>query len=738
MPLARAHAFMHPLRHDPPPYPRLRRWTRRAGLVLLAAYALYLLAGNAFLNLDPAQGLLNRKPDRFHIAWSGGRTLWPGQVVLRQVRMQGHARRMQWAVQAREVHGRIALWPLLRKQVRVPWVDAAGVTGTVARTGDERAPAAHRPGGWTLRMDRIASDSIEGGEVFGWQLAGRGTAVVGFSKQFRGGPTELFPSTAGFADTTVSRDGEEWLRALRLDAGFAMARHRSADYPGAAKLALIDARLDMDADTVALLAMLDAQGRYRFQAMPGEGRLEANLALADGALAPGGRLHAHMPLHGRDAAGAAQANALDLRLEVDHDLHLRAQVPEGDADDLALDADLRMPGTALPLADWRERLLHSDGAVRARLPVPSIGGVLALFTDADWLQLEGRGTVEADLRLAQGRLDAGSRLRVLEVDAHADVLGNRFSGRAHAEAVIEDSADGAPRSRLALAMQRFAVAPVGEPSRPYVAGDDLQVELESDARLEHMRDTLQARIRFADARVADLTAFNPYLPGDGLRFAGGSGRLSGDLRVDGEGQVGQGRLQVDARRARLAFAGLELHGDVAIDGRLRRGDLQDGLFELGGSRLRLRNVAFRERNGASRSGWWATIDLGSGRVEWKRPSSAGGQLRARLKDVGFLLAMFADRADYPAWITRVVDAGQVDANGRWLWRGDSLVLDRVHARNDRFQIDARLRLHGGDRRGDLHATWGVLGVGVELEGGSHKLHLRRARQWYDGRPHLLR
>lgn len=729
---------MHPPRMDRPSHRRIRRWTLCAGLALLAAYALYLAAGNAFLRMDLARDLVNRKPEKFAMAWSGGHTLWPGHVALRGVRMDGHVRRTQWSVQAREVRGRIALWPLLRKQVRVPRVDAAGVTGAVARASGEQPAPEYRDGGWTLRMDRIASDSIEGGEAFGWQVAGRGSAAVGFSKQFRGGPAELFASTARFSDTTVSRDGEHWLRALDLDAEFAMARHRSSEYPGAAKLALFDARLQMDADTVALLATLDAQGRYRFRAMPGEGRMEARLALADGALAPGGRLHAYAPLHAKGVAGTSLANMLDLRLDVDQDLHLRANVPEGEAQEFALDLDLRMPGNALPLHDWRERVLRSDGSARGRVHVPSIGGVLALFTNADWLALEGRGTVEADLKLANGRLAAGSRLRVLEVDARADVLGNRFSGRAQADAAIEATEDGPPRSRVALVMQRFAAAPAGNPSRPYVSGDDLRVDLESDARLGHMRDTVQARIRFDDARVGDLTAFNAYLPGEGLRFAGGSGRVSGDLRVDGNGQVGEGRLRVDASRAHLAFAGLELRGDVAIDGRLRRGSLQAGNFDLGGSRLRLRNVGFRERGGASRSGWWATLDLDGGHVEWKRPSSVGGRLRARMKDVGFLLAMFADRADYPAWIARVVDAGEVNADGRWLWRGDSLVLDRVRARNDRFQVDARMRLRNGARRGDLYAKWGVLGVGVELDGEDHALHLRKAREWYDGRPHLLR
>lgn len=718
--------------------PRARRWLARAVVPLLALYVLYLIAGNVFFNTSIGQDVVNRKPEKFRIEWSGGHTFWPGRVALREVRMQGHVRRTLWSVRADRASGRVALLPLLRKQIRLPWVEAESVTGAVGRAQAELPPPESRPGGWTLRIDRIASDSVGGGEVFGWAVAGRGTVEVGFSKQFRGGPAELFPSKASFADARVSRDGADWLREGRVDATFAMAPNLSAEYPGLKKLPLFTATLDLDAKTVALHSVLDEAGNYRFEAMPGEGRAEATLALDRGALAKGGRLRVHTPLHSVDADGVGRDNVFDLMLDVDDDLRLRARVPEQAGYNLALDADLHMPGNALPLQDWRERLMRSTGSARGRWHVPSIGGLLALFTQADWLDVDGSGTVEADLQLADGRLAEGSRLRVQDVDAQAAVLGNRFSGRARAEARIEAAADGTARSQVSLAMDRFLVAPGGAPASPYVEGDDLRVDLESDARLDRMRETLQARIRFDGARVPALAAFNPYLPGGGLRFAGGSGRLTGDLRVDGDGEVGEGTLRVDAPKAALALAGLDLRGDVVIDGRLRRGSLQKGNFDLGGSRVALRNVAFSERGGTSRSGWWATVDLERGHVAWKRPSSAGGKLRARMKDVDFLLAMFADRADYPAWIGKVVDAGEVRLDGRWDWRGDALVLDRMHAANERFRVDARLKLQGNARRGDLYASWGRLGVGLELQGAGHQLHLRNAREWFHSRPDLLR
>lgn len=720
------------------PLARLRRAALALVVLLLAVYALYLVAGNLFLRSDLARELVSRKPDTFRMDWSSAHTLWPGRLTLGDVRMQGQARRMQWSAQAGEVRGRIALWPLLRREVRVPWLEADAVTGAVERVDVELPRPEPHPGGWTLRMDRIASDSVTGGEVFGWQIAGSGRAEVGFSKQFRGGPLELFPSTAHFDSASVQRDGEQWLGDARIDAGFALASHLSSDHPGLDKLPLLRATLDLQASTVALQAVLGGDGRYRFDAVPGIGRLEAKLALVDGALREGDRLHVHAPLRFVDAQGTAHDSALDLSLDVDQALHLHAQVPQQPGYDSWLAADLRMPGTALPLQDARQRLMQSTGTARGRWHVSSLGGVLALFTQADWLALDGSGTVEADLQLADGRFATGSRLHVREVEARADVLGNRFSGRARADAVIDAGEDGVPRSRVSLAMERFEAAPGSTPLHPWVRGNDLRVEVESEAQLDRMRETLQARLRFQNASVPELAMFNPYLPNGRVRFTGGSGRLSGDLRVDGEGEVGQGSLRVDARRARLSVAGLALDGDVVIDGRLRRGSLQNGDFDLGGTQLRLRNVGFSERGGHARRGWWATVDLEGGHVAWKQPATAGGRLRARMKNVDFLLAMFADRADYPAWISRVVDAGEARVDGRWLWQGDTLVLDRMHAANERFQVDARMRLQGERRQGDLHARWGVLGVGVELKGERPKLHLRNAREWYDGRPHLLR
>lgn len=62
---------------------------------------------------------------------------------------------------------------------------------------------------------------------------------------------------------------------------------------------------------------------------------------------------------------------------------------------------------------------------------------------------------------------------------------------------------------------------------------------------------------------------------------------------------------------------------------------------------------------------------------------------------------------------------------------DTLVLDDINASNRRFNLLAQLRLRGQDRRGKLYAKWGVLSVGVGVDGPNNKFHVLRAREWYD-------
>ncbi|HEY5805424.1 MAG TPA: hypothetical protein VIT90_17230 [Lysobacter sp.] len=728
--------------------PGLRPWLRRIVLGLLIVYATYLVLGNVFLNTPLGPWAANRKPEKFEIHWGPGLTLWPGRVTVWDVDMKGQVGRTGWTVQAGKAKGRVDILPLLHKEVRVPEVEAYDVSGGADLVGVRKPPPQPRPGGWVLRFDRIHTDSIKSGHFAGLELQGPGSAEVGFYKQLRGGALELMPSSAHFDKARLAYKGDTLLHDARLDARFAIARHTRAQAPGIRKLLMTDAELNLDGITAAVKTVTDKQGKVTISTVPGEGRAHAKLAFARGSLKPGSKLSWHMPVTGTDIAGRPREGALDFLLDVDRDIVLKATAPADQGKALFLDADLRLRGTQVPLTDFKAVLPRASGHVVGRWEFSSLRWLGNLF-NAPWLALDGSGAVDADVRIVDGKVAAGSRIGVPEVDAVAHVMGSRIQGRARASGRLDAGAGDELLPSLELVMDHFNMAAEDAPQRPYVEGQNLRLDLQTISGLEReklkqpgamreVRDALRAHLVFADARVPDLRAYNRYLPGEHIRFDGGAGTVSGDLTLDGAGAVGSGVVHVKGRGTQLHFAGIALRGNVDVNTQLRRADLSGHNFNIDGTRVALDNMSFTEPGGETRSGWWARIDLQRARMDWDKPVTVSGRANIAMKDVGFLLALFSHKRDYPKWVFKMIDSGQAQVSSNVQWKDDVLVLDKVDASNQRYDLKARLRLKGKSRVGSLYANWGVLSCAVAVNNGQRDFHMIRARQWYESQPDMLR
>ena len=359
-----------------------------------------------------------------------------------------------------------------------------------------------------------------------------------------------------------------------------------------------------------------------------------------------------------------------------------------------------------------------------------------LLARASWLNLDGAGEIDADILLKDGRIAAGSRLAIPDVALHADVLGQRFTGRAHADGRV-DSEDGELRPRVDIGIRSFEVAALDQPQQVVMRGKDLLLELRSTGRVVEFRDSLRARLKFSRADVPDLRAFNRYLPGHALRFLGGRGQFGGDIALDAVGKVGKGQLKILARQARLAANDLEFSGDVDVDAQLARADIANEEFVLDGTRLGLRNVKVADPERASPGDWWADVRFDRGRVHGGSPLRIDAAASLRLRDVSVLLALFTRHKDYPRWVLRLLDAGEVSAVTRAALHDATVVFDDLVASNDRFDLKARLRLAQKQAQGDLYLRWAKLGLGLELKDGERKFRLLKAAEWFAQQPRLL-
>ncbi|MEA9557576.1 hypothetical protein VC273_17230 [Xanthomonas nasturtii] len=712
---------------------RFQRWPRPwrlALLVLLALYALYLLAGNVFLNTPLFDATTNRQPHKFTMQTGPALTLFPGEVMAWNVRMRGQANRTVYVFHADRAHARIALLALFRREVRLPWLHATGLSADVETSDTPIPPPPRGDQGWTLRFDAISSDSIRSARVGKLLIAGNGHGRVGFLKQLKGGPSELFPSEAGFTDAVVSFDGVQVFNGAQLDAQFQFPRHYRDEAPGLRKLGITRARLQLKASTVALKIDTGAP-HVDIRSGPSVARVEADITLDRGALQPGGHAVWRLPLMA--GVGATDRGMLALQLDVAQDIRVQARLPRDADTGSELHADLRIAGRSIPFQEPAQILPRLSGQVQGRWKFESLNWIAELFVRKPWFQLEGGGLVEADLRLAQGRLTSGSSLEIPRVEAVAQVFDTRLTGIARARGRIDDAAT--PQAHLDVSIPTFRAAPRDAPKQILLDGRDLQLAMHGDAELARLRDTLKAQLRFSDAKVPDLTVYNRYLSGKAVRLLGGSGSLTGDVALNAAGDVGRGHAHLRGQGAHLALAGVQMRGDADLQAQLQRADFKNKFFDLSGTRVRLRNMRVGEDT--ADTNWWGELQVGAGTIQATAPFQLDADAALRMRDAAPLLSVFAQRADYPRWVVGLLDSGELDATGRVRWRKQQLTVDDLQAENARLSLRARLALDDDTRRGNLYLRWGVLGAGIELDGKQRQWHLAGAREWYDKQPGLL-
>jgi len=724
---------------SPDPWWRAHRTgLRRAGVVACVLYLLYLVAANVFLNSAFGADVINRKPERYHARWDSAMSLYPGHILARGVVMGGHANTTVWTIASPRANGRIKLLPLLWREVAFGTIRAHDVSVHVARTPQD-LPSTKRPGKapWTMRFDAITTPSLLRLDFYDARVTGRGEARFVFEKTLQGGAMEVGRSTLRMPDATLQVGDVPLLRDGVLEFDIAIPAHIREQAQGEEKLLLLDAHMRVDGPAPGIDLVARDDDALPIGTTGFVGYLRADLTLERGVLMPGSRLDWSAPVYASTADGAPLRHPLGVALRTSSDaIRVAARVPAPASGTPWLRADLRVDDRRIGPDDWLRPLRALGGTVETQWPSVPLRWIDVILRDIDWLAFDGRADLDAAVRLHAGQLQPGSRIDLDDATLSARVLDNRFSGNAHARMRMREDAGAGQRTTIGIVLDRFTLAPDAAPERIDLRGRDLRLDLASTGTLAQFHEHLDARLRFDDAQVPDLRTYNRYLPGDSVRLVGGSGRASGDLRLDSGGEMVSGHMRVHGQNVRVALGPSQLSGNVELDSRLTRMQRVGRRYRIDALAVRLDGVRL-DGSGGDDAPWWARLALEDGTLDWREPFEVSGRGRVDMRDVSVLLGLFAERSVFPRWIGNLIDSGEAHATGDLRLRGNELVFDRVQAGNDRIDMQARLRIADGTPDGDLYARWGVLGMGVELQGGDRRLHIAGARDWYESRPPLL-
>ncbi len=599
-----------------------------AGLTLLV---LVWFAGSYWLLNSPWLPQRLSQVEGVEISWETGRSRHPGRWEVEGFHLAREDDELALSVAADRATLELSLLALLRGELHIRSLDARGIRRL---TLNELALV----GAGELRLE----DTV---------FTARQLAIRHLALRLEGGRLRR--------DT----DGVTLVRDIALTAEASLARVAPREV-GAEILEALSGAVQLDAHADAWDVFMPYLEPLPWLALSGHGRLQGDLTLARGVLAPGSTLQLDSPALRvevdeprlredlwPDREPAAQGvmatvhraqgdGTVLLEVSPEHpewltfstqlrDVTLADSDPYAHETTLTLKVDLnnrRLDRLEEPARAW----LALRGDV-SRLDM--LDPYLAHLFDDQGIRLRGAGAVQAELETL-GRRPAEARLEISAPQLEVRGLDYAASGEGTLRAGLENDQISLDVLLTGATLQHHA--------RPLLAGAELQLSATGPVDPEQVRDRARAEVVWRTAHLPDISALQPYLepfladPAP-LRLMGGSALTEGRLVV-AENRM-RGSLSLSGEKLRTRLKGHAVENDLEFTLALSEAMLDGTQLDIGGSRLRW--LARGETPGAEHLE--SDLVLREGRLHrWNGIPAGRWVLEGSVRQLGFLNLFLPD------------------------------------------------------------------------------------------------
>jgi hypothetical protein len=427
---------------------------------------------------------------------------------------------------------------------------------------------------------------------------------------------------------------------------------------------------------------------------------------------------------------AAEARVLDSYLELDDVAVARRGEPL--ASGLAGRVDLALSPYRYKEERGRALVPHASGRIRLRGGLDARPLVAELLRRAPWLEIEtGAAPLDADLRLRDGHLLAGSRLRAELGAQRVRALDFEIAGDAVLEVAVggEGRPPAAARWQVGFSDYRLHRHGIDE---PLLVGRGLTVSgTAADGAVDGLAERAELALELGESRLPDLGFLAEWLPPAArIERLAGAATVGGRLSTTIAERRPLGAIEVDFERVGLRWAGTDFAGRLETRLEVSGGDLDARWLELDGSRLLLADFTAPGAASAPTRGWWLHLQLPEGGVALGPPFGFQGRFETRLRDTAPLVALFETRRELPRWAERLLVEENVRAHGSLRAGPGQLELDELETEMFGGRLSMRLRFAGEARRGKLLLAWRKLAIGAGFEGARRQIKIDDAREWF--------
>ncbi|MDP8999511.1 MAG: hypothetical protein M3O46_05310, partial [Myxococcota bacterium] len=342
----------------------------------------------------------------------------------------------------------------------------------------------------------------------------------------------------------------------------------------------------------------------------------------------------------------------------------------------------------------------------------------------------GGGDGRLDVRVDHGHIVSPGQI---EIEAHRlTLLAERGSLVADVQASATVSPDTGQDRLEALVVGRDMQALTREAPGAPLRASRAELHMQS-SRLDlsdHPFSDASLSARIPTVEIPDARLANVWLPQRGaLHVESGIGTMGG--RVDFSNGAAHGGALLGLDRLRVRAGKTDVMGALRVQAVLRAGNLSDGTFDLGGSRIDLKDV----EAGGGDPNWWASINLPSSLVSITRGVAWRSHVEVTARDTGPLVRLAVAEASVPSWAGGFLTARDLRAAMDVHVRPGAVDASNLVLTAGSLRLDGEWTKRGAKDHILLLVDAPILTVGVEKNDDDVHIQLLGARDWFRQRAH---
>ncbi len=381
---------------------------------------------------------------------------------------------------------------------------------------------------------------------------------------------------------------------------------------------------------------------------------------------------------------------------------------------------------------------YLSGSIKLDMQTDHVHFLQPYFQRHDWVQMNSRGVVHADLTLDHGAFQPGSEFEVIPERIDLVVIDREGSGDGSVRAWVEE-VDGETVSHIVVRIDEFDVAIEGD-DKPFAFGEDLVFKMVGhDGNLANPFQTAELSVDMPDFEIPDLSVFNRYIPeSTPIEIISGAGRMSYHFTATHElGSLG-GRLELEVLGAEARGEKLDFKGNIRITTLLQNGSARERKFDISGTKIEIGNVQLTEKGEVAEEEWWMILKLPEARMVFSSPSDIRTLVDIDMKDTRPIVALLDAKKELSGIAKRLMTIDHVAVDAYVDVDRSGVDIRDLVVTGDRLRMMGDISIKDKRRDALMYVHLGMFRIGLEIDDGKKDLKFLRPLKWFEKKRALAR